>query len=882
MISKIFILVIIFCVYTNADGLWQELFVHDCEHNIRFAAGNGAVQQGIAFWGVRFASKFINIMPDTAKCHCPDLTQDELDTYFTLNFENLLRVSEIDDDDTYVTPDFPCEFDFTMDELKGLFFLDFSNTCNYDDYAAGDPCNFKVDLGDKLGAEIQFAIQKCPNEDAVDDLPYFSLTCSGDICQDFMAPCNDDSDCYGSNECTPQLDLLEGLDDVGQYIMNFTGWFNEHKDSASDYGFEDVGILFMDSMWTSVNGWLGRSNKGVGTGFCGMNHLQYNGNSSYAFDLILDQILENHLADEEDPDDPEETNTFLNFFAWDGVLDNGDSATDANRVDGSAFFDVTVDIEDPENGVTLLYAGCDGKLAINPNSPLSMQGQAFKLHRLLEAFYEAWSGPVKERDDFTDEEVNYQNNPLNFGLLLDALTGYEREFDTRSDGRPVFDSDDHFSDIVDFFQNGFLNGSSVELPATCSAETWYENGRCTLEYEYIGELFTTPISLVFNFEECIDYPHALPKFTLQCIGDICEDLAQPYVTTPCAQDNDCEGDASCTIIDDFPLGTNVWAELLYDANVTKGNTYQVFIQYWLQNDASVYTPGFHSNTSAEAGYANWFNNLSESNWTYILQKFMDNSVYYQLEDEGHTKVDHELFREYEIIGEPDVESDWWFSYLLYPIRIDPNYRGDEFKPIEDISYAWGDCLTIQDLPELIPEDSIHQDTSYYQYEVICVSDVWSWKEDSYYPCRDGSYDVDGIGCEVDECSHPTNFHWDLYNFLRTSIGQEPSDVLGEYVGFCETEWQTGVDTSNINTWSDDITVELDDGTLIFTGLLAYDIDPCEICDGGCVNGVCEDSGAIFTPQDDDNVRPFDSPASVARVSSWVITLGFFVLFLIFF
>jgi hypothetical protein len=121
-------------------------------------------------------------------------------------------------------------------------------------------------------------------------------------------------------------------------------------------------------------------------------------------------------------------------------------------------------------------------------------------------------------------------------------------------------------------------------------------------------------------------------------------------------------------------------------------------------------------------------------------------------------------------------------------------------------------------------------------------------------CADETFDF-GEGCaEEDVCSAAHPFDWTLFRFFKTLTHQTytaPSDDSVP-VGFCQTEFETGLDTDNFDAWANDTLLETDDDSIALNGLVSADYDVCAYCDGGCdSSGVCP-TNSVDSDTNEDN------------------------------
>jgi len=147
----------------------------------------------------QFFDFFVTTVKQRAQCHCPALTQQELDNEFDWNFGNLLQRIEAKPPQFNFT-NLGCSFQASVDHLAyHLAGITFPSTCTSTLWQAGQPCLIQY-YQPTLDIYLQLAVAQCTSQ-PTSNLPYISVTCSGNACGDLGKPCSDDTQCSGTSTC---------------------------------------------------------------------------------------------------------------------------------------------------------------------------------------------------------------------------------------------------------------------------------------------------------------------------------------------------------------------------------------------------------------------------------------------------------------------------------------------------------------------------------------------------------------------------------------------------------------------------------------------------------------------------------------------------------
>lgn len=775
-----------------ADPMWQDMFVFDCARSVHFMPTNNLVSSGMFGGGLKYdvlIEGAFSLIREKAKCHCSSLSEAELDESFTMNWANVLRVFAGDDE-----PDFgQCEFDFAIDYLSEVANVAFPETCSYLDYLQGEPCTFALDLGDVLDVELQFTFATCSGNSPLGvSLPYFSVTCGGDLCEDLGRPCATNADCEGGDECFPLGDdFTSGMADVFSEMADIMKVFPSDASTCTlgdlSISAGSVGTVLVDAFWDAILMILDIEDGGSGYGVCGVNRFQ-DAAGDWDFEGIFEDIPANIFGEDEFG------NMEVYLQAWDGVLQSGEDSASDDRMDGSAFPATSVDLPATAGEVVMMHRSCDNIMAMNPNGAVSLQGRLPDINGHYEGFYGMMAGLLDCRSDgvATEEDLEYQFNMMDLGFWLDIL-----EADSPRVWPLARTFNYTFPDNLRNMMLSEMDSNRVDLPASCDATSWAENKRCDIEYDYLSGLFSgEDISMRVSIEECPLSPHAAPKITMTCVGDICQDLMEPYLVDVCNQDSDCNDGRSCTVLEDDEV-KDIFSELLYGANTN---------------------PGYDSLVS-------WiiYDNVQNETAHLLQQGYEADYSYTQYVTE---QIVPEMLARTELYGNDDNN-----KYGLY--------SGD-YTVITDTSvdHWW----TVEPLLVLVPPTQEHSGFTHGNIYGMITDEVYAYVDyveegDAYPPCADGTFTE---GCEVDECSDIRTFHWELFNLLMSATDQDTVTTdNSNYVGICQTQWEVSLDTTNIDVWSEDV-IKTDDATKIttVTGLVEVEVDVCDTCSGTCLEGYC--------------------------------------------
>lgn len=159
---SLLVLVLVTVVQAGPTSPWQDLFVFDCSGHIRLFPSNPIlhvhINASIARFGYpRVAQEF----HDRTKCHCNDLTEDEITQSFSPNFFAVLKALERQSDDATNRDLCNDGFRHSIDELGSYWGINLPSSCTSASYAAGNACTGEFAVP-RFDASFQLAIQRCP------------------------------------------------------------------------------------------------------------------------------------------------------------------------------------------------------------------------------------------------------------------------------------------------------------------------------------------------------------------------------------------------------------------------------------------------------------------------------------------------------------------------------------------------------------------------------------------------------------------------------------------------------------------------------------------------------------------------------------------------
>jgi len=555
----------------------------------------------------------INEVLKMGQCYCPTLTMNDFDRVFMLGQAfNGLRGPAYDKTVPCTSTDATWLHDVWkyggyMNSSKVI--VNMPSGCDLASWQAGTPCLIKQAMP-ALDITVNFAYGKCANS----YFPWASATCSGANCAKIMMPCNSASEC-GIIPCTPLGPVCgkyggpppEYPRECTKYVLNWTStdmflalnnsMLYDNGDKApgcypADKFFEDI-ISRARSHFRQTTTPYVFSQNGLNTlRFCFnlddayiFNYVNTTGPSDLntSFTISMNDITCKIVPNAADYHYLEVTCDSVK--AWDGQLDDGrGSVTAQNRLDGSVFPELTVSTPTATATDAKLLASttCDGEWHVLPsNGRLHMFAKAPWLNEHIPWFFNEIYAMERCRAQDRYSDMSWDNFRIRFFDIIGMLYQFvlpAPAVDIPSWSIPAMSdwSPDSTSKIV--------------LPATCTYDSWKNDGLCAVQWTGLESMLKVGITLRAYAKSCGAFK--FPEVKVECVGKGCDLLLDPQFCTDTAG---CPTNSDCVDIYD----------MIYLDN--ENTTIRNFWQAWYKLNTSVTPDTCSSEDTGRKGLRNIIN-----------------------------------------------------------------------------------------------------------------------------------------------------------------------------------------------------------------------------------------------------------------------------------
>jgi hypothetical protein len=479
----------------------------------------------------------------------------------------------------------------TFFDLASLFSVVLPSTCDPTKYAANG-CKVQYTFTEAVfgGLALQFAMKECPGKVA----PYFAVSCDGHMCQDFLKPCNADTDCKGSVCSSVKAvmddlgafggdddgdetfeDKMESLATIAQYGAEQTGLVKAgEKGCAGTTVGDDVASVFMNGFNSLYTSGASPTNDFK---MCGLGDVG----------TVLDCAFNAKFPD------PFESCTFEdgklpcdedNMKSWDGKLADGSDVFSASRMSPTPLGSVPASCStNSAKSVPLIHSKCDGTNTFSPGSPFAPSMQLPLAHAALSKlitpafeaivkagnectaatpreeglFWDIYRPPMwmqmlttnNERIERTDEAQGTIYEMIHQGMFEACHSNTEDDTMAQQWGMNC----DTFYNDDEPEKNNHMD--RMEMPAGCTLADYLTTGECKLQWTGLGKVLSShPVTIRATISDC---PGSYPSLYVDCVddknGDACRDLIRIYDVTTCTKDSDCTF-GECTIVGDDIAG----------------------------------------------------------------------------------------------------------------------------------------------------------------------------------------------------------------------------------------------------------------------------------------------------------------------------------------
>lgn len=588
---------------------FQDLLVIDCNSALHILPSHPLFRTSLdASIASSVYTSVVNTIRTRASCHCPSLSSSELAQSFNADFGSFLAAVETGTDNS--TSRTRCGLTFSMDQAGLAFNQSLPNTCTHALWAAGSPCALQMAVPN-FPLTLQVALQQCPGRSSSSSLPFVSVSCSGALCSDLLVPCSADSDCVKSKCISFQPNATQsGLNSGLASFLDSTGIFPISEQSTAcptQYNASTSGTANLNGLLQQVRSlmlpYASAASGQLSLGVCGIDAFTANGISLSDFKLLsfsspsalwgslntlaqrttsaagplgwfASALRSNSIVsyvstpvlsflqlagDVLKPIATQISSTFYTTYSraawttltsWTGTLDDGTSATSSARITGSAFPSLVPPTPTPlttsTSYVPLIQSTCDLLVTILPKQPFSLTVQLPNFQATLQAAMSQAEGIANCRSPgYATLNFHALFNPLaaEFWLNLFTVQAGSNSSANSIPSNLLVPAQKLFS----LFNSTIL--PALNMPATCTLQTFASTGVCSGEYTGLNTLFNgLDLTLRWTLSRCSAYPDALPALNLQCVGANCAAFFNPTQIAACTQDSNCQTGSTCNAV----------------------------------------------------------------------------------------------------------------------------------------------------------------------------------------------------------------------------------------------------------------------------------------------------------------------------------------------
>jgi len=393
------------------------------------------------------------------------------------------------------------------------------STCQASSFTVGGAgqCSFQMGgPGLRDGEQIQVAIKQCSQGGRGNmKLPFFTIGCSGPLCENILKPCSRDSDCGSGTRltCDDPIDIFDDTTD-----QTLADLLTELVTNLAQYDTGSCSFRPGDDMQRQVFALIGAM-YGVS-----------NGASRSRLCIGLDEwdTFGDELSQE---------NAFF-MSPWDGSLNNGsnvfnhftlaNTATPAIPASATCLPQVNAGLVTP-----LIEYTCGGTLHFLPTSNLRASGSFNLFNNLFINVVGPWMQTLADSCTWrTSVGVEPAGQPALFGYLVYGPMFWMRMFVAPASTAPNrvtwadgYDVGDAGGNVYLLLQQLFEITPETLLfssPWTCSRDRFATDGMCQFQTPAVGDILGLDITLRFTLANCGNGNIAgagLPYFNVDCVGE---------------------------------------------------------------------------------------------------------------------------------------------------------------------------------------------------------------------------------------------------------------------------------------------------------------------------------------------------------------------------
>lgn len=786
-------------------GSWHEIVTLDCNGGVHWGNSQQLWRTGLDASLLKNLWDFVvQRVQARVKCHCPSLTDLQVQTHFNGSFASILQWFDLTK--TNPATGLPnCQNNaataFTTDvaaQGDGFSVPLPTASCSYESWAAGEPCLVQMPMPGLGGVTFQFAFDHCANPAmglAESNVPYVSVTCQGPACADFMVPCNNNNDCSENQQCSPLFgsgDTTSVLNWLRTALPKGNLWIpgafvsddNPHGTCTSSSGATIGDDTFSSWVLNSLIGIVMPYTQ-MGALSLPITNLQFCGAGTWHVGGLITVLAEGCTTMSNQAYGV--TTYDCQLSAWDGILYDGSSALNVARKTGTAFAPFAqpgqsgltgrttspnVDDGEPINLVSLPCG--DGSDAPNDQLGLLLNSPGVAIKAALPVVHAVQSAVVKVAATMADcrnggtplagDQIDIRFNP-GFATVLNAAVDH-------TPAHPFVPPESALADPYTAAYNWFdpftpdmaWPNPIVHLPDTCTLQSWLTDGSCGFQYDGLKTLLNRDVTIRFGAYACPAAPHTFGLHA-ECVGNGCADVVQPYMTRYCRQDSDCTGGRMCQ---QFPnLGR---ANYISDA-------------FW-----NVFASGdlFYVTLSPPQSNFNYFSNMNAAQQAATVQQLYKDlinatNIYGDTYYNGYW-IDLDM----SVIDQLNTNY-FWGTYPSFTIYVKPN--ANNYNTLSAFWQSSGQWLATMPVGQ------------YVSYNYPAYGNM-----PEYVKCpSNGLWVLDPTQCSPpDTCDTEPALEADLLTFILTATGQPlpspPIDPTSHFHGYCATVFNN-ITSSSVNAWA---------------------------------------------------------------------------------
>ena len=221
------------------------------------------------------------------------------------------------------------------------------------------------------------------------------------------------------------------------------------------------------------------------------------------------------------------------LLPWNGTLTDGTSATSADRLTGTYYQPTTIDIPiqttyNAAQPINVLILESNSQWSVLGNSPVQLSGYTSitQLFGSLHNIFNEYAYCNSDITGITQSQINEWYDFTTIDFWLNYLTGHNTVSTSPSTTTPL-------NQLMNYIP---LTINITNMPYTCTPQLYQQTGTCQFELSLFNS--SLDLNLRISINRATQYG-LLPRIVIDCIGNNCQPLLQPYITTQCVSNTNC-------------------------------------------------------------------------------------------------------------------------------------------------------------------------------------------------------------------------------------------------------------------------------------------------------------------------------------------------------